>query len=121
MLLDDDFKTITEAVREGKGIFYNIRAFLVFQLSTSVGALGLGMLATLLGIPNPMNAMMILFINIVMDGPPAQSLGVEPVSNAVLSARPRHPDEPIVDRELINRGENGQEREEHGEKRLVNR
>ncbi|GMI44575.1 hypothetical protein TrCOL_g2363 [Triparma columacea] len=103
IVLDDDFSTITAAVREGKGIFYNIRAFLVFQLSTSVGALGLGMLATIRGIPNPMNAMMILFINIVMDGPPAQSLGVEPVSKAVLSAPPRHPDTPIVDRELIKR------------------
>jgi len=61
------------------------------------------MLASLAGIPSPMNAMMILFINIVMDGPPAQSLGIEPVSNAVLSAPPRRPDEPIVDRNLITR------------------
>jgi Ca2+-transporting ATPase len=56
------------AIEEGKGIFYNIRNFVRFQLSTSIAALSLIALATLMGIPNPLNAMQILWINIIMDG-----------------------------------------------------
>lgn len=63
------------AIEEGKGIFYNIRNFVRFQLSTSIAALSLITLSQLMGIPNPLNAMQILWINIIMDGPPAQSLG----------------------------------------------
>jgi Ca2+-transporting ATPase len=62
----------SSAIEEGKGIFYNIRNFVRFQLSTSIAALSLIALATLMGIPNPLNAMQILWINIIMDGPPAQ-------------------------------------------------
>ena len=72
ILVDDDFHTIIAAIEEGKGIFYNIRNFVRFQLSTSIAALSLIALATLMGIPNPLNAMQILWINIIMDGPPAQ-------------------------------------------------
>jgi len=62
----------SSAIEEGKGIFYNIRNFVRFQLSTSIAALSLIAVATLMGIPNPLNAMQILWINIIMDGPPAQ-------------------------------------------------
>ena len=63
---------LRSAIEEGKGIFYNIGNFVNFQLSTSIAALSLVALSTLLGIPNPLNAMQILWINIIMDGPPAQ-------------------------------------------------
>ena len=79
VLADDDFRTILAAVEEGKSIFHNIRNFITFQLSTSFAALGLVAFSNLLGYANPLNAMQILWINIIMDGPPAQSLGVEPV------------------------------------------
>lgn len=72
ILTDDNFSTILNAIEEGKGIFYNIQNFLTFQLSTSVAALGLVMLSSLGGWKNPLNAMQILWINILMDGPPAQ-------------------------------------------------
>jgi Ca2+-transporting ATPase len=68
VLADDDFSTIVKAVSGGKGIFFNIRNFLAFQLSTSFAALGMECIATLLGLPNPLNAMQILWINIIMDG-----------------------------------------------------
>ena len=68
VLADDDFATIVKAVAGGKGIFFNIRNFLAFQLSTSFAALGMECVATLLGLPNPLNAMQILWINIIMDG-----------------------------------------------------
>ncbi|XP_060814783.1 calcium-transporting ATPase type 2C member 1 [Bombus pascuorum] len=101
ILVDDDFETIIAAIEEGKGIFHNIRNFVRFQLSTSIAALSLIALATLMGIPNPLNAMQILWINIIMDGPPAQSLGVEPVDKDVLKQKPRNTKEPMITRQLI--------------------
>ncbi|XP_054285623.1 calcium-transporting ATPase type 2C member 1 isoform X2 [Macrosteles quadrilineatus] len=101
ILVDDDFNTIIAAIEEGKAIFYNIRNFVRFQLSTSIAALSLIALATIMGIPNPLNAMQILWINIIMDGPPAQSLGVEPVDSDVVKQRPRNPKEPMITRQLI--------------------
>nr|XP_049706874.1 calcium-transporting ATPase type 2C member 1 isoform X2 [Helicoverpa armigera]XP_049707877.1 calcium-transporting ATPase type 2C member 1-like isoform X2 [Helicoverpa armigera] len=101
ILVDDDFATIIAAIEEGKCIFYNIRNFVRFQLSTSIAALSLIALATLMGIPNPLNAMQILWINIIMDGPPAQSLGVEPVDHSVLRRRPRDTTRRIISRALL--------------------
>lgn len=69
VLTDDNFETITMAIAEGKGIFFNIRCFLAFQLSTSFAALTMAGIATALGLPTPLNAMQILWINIIMDGP----------------------------------------------------
>lgn len=74
VIVDDDFSTIVNAVEEGKSIFYNIKNFLTFQLSTSFAALGLVAFNNAIGFPNPLNPMQILWINIIMDGPPAQSL-----------------------------------------------
>lgn len=103
VLTDDDFSTILHAIREGKGIFYNIQNFLTFQLSTSVAALSLIALSTLLNLPNPLNAMQILWINILMDGPPAQSLGVEPVSEEVMNQPPRSRSDKILTMKVIRR------------------
>jgi len=103
VLADDDFKTIALAMAEGKGIFFNIRCFLAFQLSTSFAALLMESVATAFGLPTPLNAMQILWINIIMDGPPAQSLGVEPVDDKILRAKPRKADDAIVTRALLLR------------------
>lgn len=103
VLTDDDFSTILSAIKEGKGIFYNIQNFITFQLSTSIAALTLIALATLFGLPNPLNAMQILWINILMDGPPAQSLGVEPVDEEVMAKPPRKRNEKILTQQLIKR------------------
>ncbi|XP_049874165.1 calcium-transporting ATPase type 2C member 1 isoform X2 [Pectinophora gossypiella] len=101
ILVQDDLYTIIAAIEEGKCIFYNIRNFVRFQLSTSIAALSLIALATLMGIPNPLNAMQILWINIIMDGPPAQSLGVEPVDHEVVRRRPRDTTRRIISRGLL--------------------
>ncbi|KAJ8124407.1 hypothetical protein O1611_g9233 [Lasiodiplodia mahajangana] len=103
ILTDDDFSTILRSIEEGKGIFNNIQNFITFQLSTSVASLTLVFLCTCLGFKTPLNAMQILWINIIMDGPPAQSLGVEKVDPDVMSRPPRSRSEPVLTRSLITR------------------
>ncbi|RMC05270.1 hypothetical protein DUI87_18456 [Hirundo rustica rustica] len=101
ILVDDDFQTIMSAIEEGKGIYNNIKNFVRFQLSTSIAALTLISLATLMNFPNPLNAMQILWINIIMDGPPAQSLGVEPVDKDIIRKPPRNLKDSILTKNLI--------------------
>ena len=103
VILDDDFSTIVGAIEEGKSIYFNIKNFLTFQLSTSVAALSLVCIMNIFGKPNPLNPMQILWINIIMDGPLAQSLGVEPVDTAVMARPPRTRSENILTRPLIMR------------------
>ncbi|CAO3646161.1 unnamed protein product [Cunninghamella blakesleeana] len=103
ILVDDDFSTILHAIEEGKSIFYNIQNFLTFQLSTSISALSLIALSTLFGLQTPLNAMQILWINIIMDGPPAQSLGVEPVDPGIMKKPPRARSAKIITKRLISR------------------
>ncbi|NXW03579.1 AT2C2 ATPase, partial [Fregetta grallaria] len=101
ILVDDEFSTVINAIEEGKGIFYNIKNFVRFQLSTSISALSLITLSTVLNLPNPLNAMQILWINIIMDGPPAQSLGVEPVDRDTIKQPPRCITDTILSKSLI--------------------
>ncbi|KAM4833675.1 calcium-transporting ATPase type 2C member 2 [Thomomys bottae] len=103
VLVDDDFSAIMDAVEEGKGIFHNIKNFVRFQLSTSISALSLIALSTVCDLPSPLNAMQILWVNIIMDGPPAQSLGVEPVDRDTLGQPPRSVQDTILSRGLVLR------------------
>ncbi|KAK5891669.1 hypothetical protein CesoFtcFv8_012125 [Champsocephalus esox] len=95
ILVDDDFQTIMSAIEEGKGIYNNIKNFVCFQLSTSIAALTLISLATLMNFPNPLNAMQILWINIIMDGPPR--------SEDVIRQPPRNVRHSILTRSLLSK------------------
>ncbi|WP_405525913.1 HAD-IC family P-type ATPase [Streptomyces canus] len=96
VLTDDDFSTIVRAVREGRSIYDNIVTFVRFQLSTNIGAI-LTLLATVLaGLPAPMSAVQLLWVNIIMDGPPAMALGVDPPQDNVMHRPPRSPSERIL-------------------------
>ncbi|KAE9573317.1 Calcium-transporting ATPase 1 [Colletotrichum fructicola] len=103
ILTDDDFSTILRAIEEGKGIFNNIQNFLTFQLSTSAAGLSLVFFCTLLGFKSPLNAMQILWINIIMDGPPAQSLGVEAVDADVMNRPPRKRNDAVLTKAVLYR------------------
>lgn len=103
ILVDDDFASILPAVEEGKSIFYNIQNFLSFQLSTAVAALTLITLSTFFKLANPLNAMQILFINILMDGPPAQALGVDPVDKEIMKRPPRKKHAHVLSRRVMYR------------------
>jgi Ca2+-transporting ATPase len=101
VLVDNDFSSILGAVEEGRSIYANIRNFLRFQLTTSAAALGLTGLCTLTGMPLPLKAVQILFTNILMDGPPAQSLGCEPSDPAILRQPPRERDQAMVSLDIL--------------------
>lgn len=103
LLQDDNFATIVEAVKEGRTIFNNIKRFVKFQLSTNIGAILTITVASLVSLPIPFNPIQILWINIIMDGPPAQSLGVEP-SEAGVMERPPSSGNIIPKRNLIRIG-----------------
>jgi len=100
LLQDDNFATIVQAVREGRTIFDNIRRFVRFQLSTNIGAILTITSSSIIGLPVPFNPIQVLWINIIMDGPPAQSLGVEPPEKGVME-RPPLKEEIIPRKNLI--------------------
>ena len=77
ILQDNDFSTIVKAIREGRKIYDNIKRFVKFQVSTNVGAILTIIGTSLLSLPLPFNPAQLLWLNIVMDGPPAQTLGME--------------------------------------------
>jgi Ca2+-transporting ATPase len=89
VLTDDNFATIVRAVKEGRVVYDNIVKFVRFQLSTNIGAILTVLAATLLGMPTPFTAIQLLWINIIMDGPPALTLGVEPPRVGIMRDSPR--------------------------------
>ena len=96
VLTDDNFATIVSAIKEGRTIYDNIVKFVRFQLSTNVGAILTVLGAQLLGLPMPFTAIHILWINIIMDGPPAMTLGLEPARPGIMLEPPRRADERIL-------------------------
>lgn len=96
VLTDDNFATIVRAIKEGRVIYDNIIKFARFQISTNIGAILTVFAAALAGIPSPFTPIQLLWINIIMDGPPAMSLGLEKASDGLMSASPRSPKERIL-------------------------
>ncbi len=96
ILMDDNFNTIVTAIREGRRIYDNIRKFLRFQLSTNIGAVILMFTAIMTGAPLPLLPVQILWINIIMDGPPAVTLSMEPFHEGLMEKPPRKKNSPIL-------------------------
>jgi Ca2+-transporting ATPase len=96
VLTDDNFATIVAAVKEGRTIYDNIVKFVRFQLSTNVGAILTVLGAQLLDLPTPFTTIQILWINIIMDGPPAMTLGLEAARPGIMQEPPRRADAPIL-------------------------
>lgn len=88
ILQDNNFKTIVKAVEEGRKIYDNIKRFVKFQVSTNVGAILTIVGASLLSLPLPFNPVQLLWLNIVMDGPPAQTLGIEGAEKDIMKRPP---------------------------------
>ncbi len=100
VLTDDNFATIVNAVEGGRTIYDNIIKFVTFQLSTNIGAILTIVAASLLGWPGGGRAFFapiaILWVNIIMDGPPAMALGVDPPGPGTMTRPPRPPDSRIL-------------------------
>jgi len=96
VLTDDNFTTIVGAVERGRTIYDNIVKFVRFQLSTNLAAIATILGASLLALPVPFTPVQVLWVNLIADGPPALTLGVDPPGRGVMKRRPRASDEAIL-------------------------
>ena len=85
IMTDDNFATIVEAVRQGRGIFENIKKTIHFLLSSNIGEIITVLTAFLLRLPSPLLAIQLLWVNLVTDSLPALALGVEPVDREIMT------------------------------------
>lgn len=103
VLLDDSFSTIVKAIAWGRGIYENFKRFIQFQLTVNVASVIVVFTSILLGFKAPFTALQLLWINIIMDGPPALTLGLEPIYGDLMSRRPTRRNESIVSRPMLLR------------------
>lgn len=94
-LTDDNFATIVDAVREGRGIYANIKKVVGFLLGTNIGEVIAVFVAMLLWHKSPLLSMQLLWINLVTDSLPAITLGMEPVEEGVMDCKPKPKDESL--------------------------
>lgn len=94
-LTDDNFATIVDAVREGRGIYANIRKVVGFLLGTNIGEVITVFMAMILWHKTPLLSMQLLWINLVTDSLPAIALGMEAVEEDVMERKPKPKDEGI--------------------------
>lgn len=108
VLLDDNFTTIKEAIREGRNIYENIRKFIRYLLASNVGEILVMLLAMILAYPLPLVPVQILWVNLVTDGLPAMALGLDRPEEDCMKHPPRDPKEGIFARglglKIISRG-----------------
>lgn len=100
-LTDDNFASIVAAVEEGRGIFGNIKKYLMYLLSSNIGEIMLMAGATLLGLPLPLSAVQILYVNLATDGLPALALSVDPPEPDLMQRKPREARVGIFTRPII--------------------
>ena len=91
ILLDDNFVTIVEAVKQGRNIYDNIKKAIHFLISTNIGEIVTIFLGLVLGIKSPLLAIQLLWINLVTDSLPAIALGLEKEEENIMSRLPRNP------------------------------
>jgi magnesium-transporting ATPase (P-type) len=89
VLTDDNFATIVGAVRQGRALYDNIIKFIRFQMSTTIGAVLAVFFAPLVGLPEPFTPLQILWVAMIMDGPPAVSLALDAPRPGLMTEEPR--------------------------------
>ena len=103
VLLDDSFSTIMKAVQWGRAIYENFKRFIQFQLTVNVSSVVVVVCSILAGFETPFTALELLWINIIMDGPPALTLGLEPIRDDILNRPPTRRDENIISKSMLSR------------------
>ena len=108
VLLNDSFSTIVTTVKWGRGIYENFKRFIQFQLTVNVASVLTVFLCTVIGMfvegfRSPFTALDLLWINIIMDGPPALTLGLEPMRDDLMTRRPTGRNESIVSAQMLLR------------------
>ena len=101
ILTDDSFSTIVEAIKWGRGIYNNFQRFIQFQLTVNIIAFLIAIISQVLGYDMPFTTIHLLWINIIMDGPPALALGLEPIRATVMKRKPIPKDTPIINRFMV--------------------
>ena len=101
MLTDDNFASIVAAVEEGRGVFGNIKKYLMYLISSNIGEIGLMAGSALLGLPLPLTAVQILYVNLATDGLPALALAVDPPEADLMKRKPRDPHTGIFTRPVV--------------------
>lgn len=103
VLLDDSFATIVKAVEWGRNIYENFKRFISFQLTVNIASVICVFVSVLMGLPAPFTALQLLWINIIMDGPPALTLGLEPGYSDLMRRRPTNRSENIISKGMLAR------------------
>ncbi|OGZ62794.1 MAG: hypothetical protein A2639_00415 [Candidatus Staskawiczbacteria bacterium RIFCSPHIGHO2_01_FULL_34_27] len=100
VLLDDNFKTIVKAVEQGRIIFQNIRKVFVYLVADDFSEIFLFLASMMMGLPLPLLATQILWINLIEDGFPVSALTLEQETKGIMNEKPRNPKEPILNKPL---------------------
>lgn len=103
VLLDDSFATIVKAVEWGRNIYENFKRFITFQLTVNLSSVIVVFMSILLGFKAPFSALQLLWINLIMDGPPALTLGLEPNYKDLMNRPPTKRDESIITKNMFIR------------------
>ena len=101
VLLDDSFATIVKAIKWGRGIYENFQRFIQFQLTVNLSSVIVIVTIILIGFASPFNAIDILWINLIMDGPPALTLGLEPIRNDLMKNKPTKRKASIITKRMM--------------------
>jgi len=103
VLTDDNYASIVAAIEQGRVIYANIRKFVYYLLSCNLAEILTILVAILAGLPSPLAAIQLLWLNLVTDGAPALALGLEPGEPRIMERPPRPAKEPIINREMMGR------------------
>ncbi|MGH4121355.1 MAG: calcium-translocating P-type ATPase, PMCA-type [Clostridium sp.] len=101
ILTDDSFGTIVKGIKWGRGIYENFQRFIQFQITVNIIAFLTAILSVIFDFQMPFTTIQLLWVNIIMDGPPALSLGLEPVRDAVLNRKPTNRKASIITKQML--------------------
>lgn len=103
ILLDDSFSTIVKAISFGRNIYKNFQRFITFQLTVNVSAMIVVVVSLIVGMKNPFSSVQLLWIDIIMDGPPALTLAMEADKGKFMNAKPVRREDGILTRAMVFR------------------